>query len=163
MCHHFWQNVFMREPRPRPTLLVLSLETFKADTRLAGLSAQVSSAERQARSSSRVHNKPSTNTKLSRKCPSSNPHTSREPSSLFPRKFKIIHTTVFSFLNKSFIGIRQKWSPRRRLLSVRLEKPEIKSRSQNIKKQTKKICCKNSHQRIFSRKDFTPQNLMEEG
>ena len=37
----------MREPRPRPTLLVLSLETFKAVTRLAGLSAQVSSAERQ--------------------------------------------------------------------------------------------------------------------
>merc|ERR1711894_675764 len=39
----------------------------------------------------------------------------------------------------------------------------IKSRSRNIKKQTKKICCKNSHQRIFSRKDFTPQTLMEEG
>ena len=47
----------MREPRPGPTLLVLSLETFKAVTRLPGLSAQVSSAEGQARSSSRVHNK----------------------------------------------------------------------------------------------------------
>ena len=47
MCHCFWSNVFMREPRPRSALLVLSLDTFKAVTRLPGLSTQVSSPERQ--------------------------------------------------------------------------------------------------------------------
>lgn len=47
----------MREPRPRSPLLVLSLDTFKAVTRLPGLSTQVSSPERQGPAAARVWNK----------------------------------------------------------------------------------------------------------
>ena len=162
MCHCFWSNVFMREPRPRSALLVLSLDTFKAVTRLPGLSTQVSSPERQG-PAARVCNK----TVNKHKNYTENvPHqtlTHRESRQVCFLVSGKISSQWFFVLNKSFIGIRQKWSPRRRLLSARLKKREIKSRSRNIRKQTKKICCKNSHQRIFFRKDFTPKTSMEEG
>ena len=43
----FLTKGFLARARPRPTLLVLSLETFKVVTRLAGPSSQVSPTERQ--------------------------------------------------------------------------------------------------------------------
>ena len=85
----FLTKRFLVRPRPRPrTLLVLSLGTFKVVTRLAGPSSQVSSTERQGPVFTSLQNWQQTPQKLLPTCPSSNPHTLREPSSLFPRKLK---------------------------------------------------------------------------
>ena len=83
----FLTKCFYARARPRPTLLVLSLETFKVVTRLAGPSSQVSPTERQVQS---LHHfiKRQQSQKLLPTCPSSNLHTSKEPSSSSHRKLK---------------------------------------------------------------------------
>merc|ERR1711971_803125 len=63
------------------------------------------------------------------------------------------------FVSSNSTKLKSETSP----IVCSFERREIKSRSLNIRNQTKKIRCKNSHQRIFFRKDFTPQTIVMEG